>query len=234
MAELRRSFRERLDSLEDDVLGMGQAALRMIDDVMAAFVSRSAERADAVIAADEVVDRIYAGVQEGVLTTLALEAPVASELRLVSALIHTSLHLERVGDLCVNIAKFVKLTRPFPPDPALRAQVQEMGEHAWRAVDRSLQSFAHRDVALARQLGRLDDPLDRLNRGLFRRLVQLAASDERRLDWAFGMVLVARYLERIGDHAVDIGAQVEFVVTGSVSEPAPAGCNGGGHQHDTC
>lgn len=219
MAELRRIFHERLDSLEDEVLGMGQAALRMISDAMAALVSRSAEQAQAVIAADEALDEIYSRVQEGVLTTLALEAPVASELRLVSALIHTSLHLERVGDLCVNIAKFAKLTKRSPADATLMAEVQEMGEHAWRAVNRSLQSFARRDVALARELNALDDPLDRLNRGLFRRLVQLAARDEKRLDWAFGMVLVARYLERIGDHAVDIGAQVEFVVTSSVSPP---------------
>ncbi|MGH8903035.1 MAG: phosphate signaling complex protein PhoU [Egibacteraceae bacterium] len=220
MEELRRGFHERLSELEDDVLGMGQAVLRMIDDVMAALVGRSVEQAEAVIVADEAVDVAYAGVQEGVLATLALEAPVASELRLVSALIHVSLHLERVGDLCVNIAKFVKLTESFPADPALMEQVQEMGEHAWRAIGRCMQSFARRDVALARELNALDDPLDRLNRGLFRRLVRLASSDEERLDWAFGMVLVARYLERIGDHAVDIGEQAEFVVTGSVGASA--------------
>lgn len=223
MAELRRSFHERLDALEDEVLGMGQAVLRMLDDVMAALVSRSARQAEAVIAADDVIDTIYAEVQEGVLTALALEAPVASDLRLVSALIHTSLHLERVGDLCVNIAKLAKLTMDLPADPTLTKEVQEMGEHARRVVDRCLQSFARRDAALARELNALDDPLDRLNRGLFRRLVQLAASDEERLDWAFATVLVARYLERIGDHAVDIGAQVEFVVTGSVSPPASTG-----------
>lgn len=217
MAELRRSFHERLDGLEDDVLGMGQAVLRMVADVMAALVGRSVEQAEAVIAADDLVDVTYAGVQERVLTTLALESPVASELRLVSALIRVSLHLERVGDLCVNIARFVKLTEHLPADPTLMEQLQEMGEHAWRAIDRCMRSFAQRDVTLARQLGCLDDPLDRLNRGLFRRLAQLAASDEERIDWAFGMVLVARYLERIGDHAVDIGKQVEFVVSGSIS-----------------
>jgi phosphate transport system protein len=190
---------------------------------MAALGSRNVAQAEAVIADDDLVDATYADVQEGVLTTLALEAPVAGELRLVSALIHISLHLERVGDLCVNIARFVKLTESMTTDPTLAAQVHEMGEHAWRAVDRCLQSFARRDVALARDLNALDDPLDRLNRGLFRRLVDLAASNEELLDWAFGIVLVARYLERIGDHAVDIGEQVEFVVTGSVRAPVSPG-----------
>jgi phosphate transport system protein len=223
MAELRRKFHERLARLEDDVLGMGQAVLRMIDDATVALVGPSTEQAKAVIAADNAVDVTYAEVQEGVLRTLALESPVASELRLVSALIHVSIHLERVGDLCVNIARFAKLTEHLHADPTLLEQIQEMGKHAWRAINRCMQSFARRDVALARELDRLDDPLDRLNRGLFQRLVQLAASDEERLDWAFSMVLVARYFERIGDHAVDIGKQVEFIVTGAVSAPASAG-----------
>jgi phosphate transport system protein len=222
VAELRRIFHERLDSLEDDVLQMGQAVLRMVNDVITALVGRNARQAEAVIAADDAVDVTYAKIQESVLTTLALEAPVASELRLVSALIHISLHLERIGDLCVNIAKFVKLTERLSTDPALMEQVQEMGEHAWRAIDRCMQSFARRDVVLAQELNALDDRIDRLNRGLFRRFVELAASNENLLDWAFRMVLVARYLERIGDHAVDIGEQVMFVVTGSVNASAPA------------
>lgn len=217
MAELRRSFHERLDSLEDDVLGMGQAVLRMLADVTAALASRSVEQAEAVIAADDPVDAAYARVQQRALTTLALESPVASELRLVSALIHVSLHLERVGDLCVSIARLVELTAHLPADPTLTAQLQEMGRHAWRAADRCMRSLALRDAAPAREPARLDDPLDRLNRGLLRRLAQLAANDQERLDWAFGMALAARCLEQIGGHAVDIAKQVELVVNSSAS-----------------
>jgi phosphate transport system protein len=220
MPKLRRHFRDRLATLEDDVLGMGQRVLDMLSDVMAALDDRDVARADQVIRADDRVDEIFRGVQAEVLTTLALEAPVASELRVVNALIHVNLHLERVGDLCVNTALFVRQVEHLLDDPGLMAQFQEMGQHAGRVVASSLESFARRDADAARAVAVLDDPIDRLNKGLFRRLVKLAAADEERLDWAMRMVLVARYLERIGDHGVDIAEQTIFVVTGETVELA--------------
>ena len=226
MPELRRNFHQRLTALEDEVLRMGQRVLRMLADVTGAIAAGDPERAAGVAAADEAVDASYRGVQEGLLALLALQAPVARDLRLVSALIHVSLHLERVGDLCVNMAKLAQAAQRPRVDPALSAQVQEMGEHAARVLDRSLQCFARRDVELARRMDELDDPLDRMNRSVFRQLVQLAAHDEQQIDWAFGMVLVARFLERIGDHAVDIAEQVEFTVTGAVSARATRRANG--------
>lgn len=220
MPKLRRHFRDRLATLEDDVLGMGQRVLDMLSEVMAALDDRDVARADQVIRADDRVDEIFRGVQAEVLTTLALEAPVASELRVVNALIHVNLHLERVGDLCVNTALFVRQVEHLLDDPGLMAQFQEMGQHAARVVASSLESFARRDAEAARAVAVLDDPIDRLNKGLFRRLVELAAADEERLDWAMRMVLVARYLERIGDHGVDIAEQTIFVVTGETVELA--------------
>lgn len=220
MPKLRRHFRDRLATLEDDVLGMGQRVLDMLSEVMAALDDRDVARADQVIRADDRVDEIFRGVQAEVLTTLALEAPVASELRVVNALIHVNLHLERVGDLCVNTALFVRQVEHLLDDPGLMAQFQEMGQHAARVVASSLESFARRDADAARAVAVLDDPIDRLNKGLFRRLVELAAADEERLDWAMRMVLVARYLERIGDHGVDIAEQTIFVVTGETVELA--------------
>jgi phosphate transport system protein len=215
MSPMRRQFHERLESLEDEVLEMGQRVIAMVSEVMDALRRGDTDQAAAVAAADELVDERYRSVQEGLLVLIALESPVARDLRLVSALIHTSLHLERVGDLCVNIAEFVRAGDRPPVNGTLAERVQEMGSHAVRALERSMQSLAQRDVDVARRLHELDDPLDTMYRNMFQLLVQLAC-DEREIDRALGLVLVARWLERIGDHAVDIGDQVVFCATGSV------------------
>jgi phosphate transport system protein len=216
--ELRAGHREHLVQLEDRVLAMGDRVLDMMTQAMDALERRDQELGRAVIAMDDALDHEYAAVQDGILTTLALQAPVASELRLVAALLHVNVHLERMGDVCVNIAKFVKLLADFPGEDELLRQIHEMGEHGKRVARRALEAFSARDLEAAYELPAMDDPLDQLNKGLFRRLVALAASDETRLDWAMRMVLVARNLERFGDHAVDIGEQAVFAVTGSMVE----------------
>lgn len=216
--ELRAGHREHMVQLEDRVLAMGDRVLDMLDQAMDALERRDQELGVAVIAMDDALDREYAAVQDGILTTLALQAPVASELRLVAALLHVNVHLERMGDVCVNIAKFVKLLADFPGEDELLRQIHEMGEHGKRVATRALEAFSSRDLDAAREVPGLDDPLDQLNKGLFRRLVALAASDETRLDWAMRMVLVARNLERFGDHAVDIAEQAVFAITGEMVE----------------
>lgn len=216
--ELRAGHREHLVQLEDRVLAMGDRVLDMMTQAMDALERRDHELGRAVIAMDDALDREYAAVQDGILTTLALQAPVASELRLVAALLHVNVHLERMGDVCVNIAKFVKLLADFPGEDELLRQIHEMGEHGKRVARRALEAFSARDLDAAYELPGMDDPLDQLNKGVFRRLVALAASDETRLDWAMRMVLVARNLERFGDHAVDIGEQAVFAVTGRMIE----------------
>ncbi len=214
MPKLRREYRDRLAELEDDLLTMGTRVLDMLSASMEALVRRDVSAAHEVIRSDDRLDALYNACEEGVLTTIALQSPVASELRLLAAFLHMNVHLERMGDLCVNIAKFVLLVEEFTDDPELTAQLQEMGGHARRVIARSLDAFSRRDLELVFSLPQLDEPLDQLNKGLFARLVRLAATDEERLDWAMRMVLVARYLERLGDHAVDIGEQVHFAVTG--------------------
>lgn len=223
MVELRREHQHQLSALEDKVLGMGSRILDQLDEAIRALGDRDVERAEAVIRADDHIDRTYQEVEKALFDTIALQAPVAGDLRLVSALIHTNLHLERMGDLCVNVAKLTRLMVDYPADEELMAQVREMAVHAKGLLQRCLDAFAARDLELVRTLPGLDDPLDRLNKGLFRRLVDLAARDETRLDWAMRMVLVARYMERIGDHSVDIGEQLAFLITGEYIDLEPSG-----------
>jgi phosphate transport system protein len=212
--KLRREYRAELSGLEDRILSMGSRVLDMLSEAMEALADHDVQRAEAVIRADDYLDEQYEDVHEHILTTIALQAPVATQLRLLSAFMHCNIHLERMGDLCVNVAKIVTFIAHEAGDPELMAQVQEMAQHARRVIERALEALAKRDLDIVAELPELDDPIDKLNRGLFKRMVRLAIDDEQALDWAMRMVLVSRYLERMGDHAVDIGEQVYFIVTG--------------------
>ncbi|MGH2673774.1 MAG: phosphate signaling complex protein PhoU, partial [Actinomycetota bacterium] len=151
------------------------------------------------------------------LELLALQTPVASDLRLLSALVHINLHLERVGDMAVNVAKIAELTRALPANQTIVTQLQEMADVVRPMIRTALDSFARRDLDLARSLPAMDDPVDRLNRNMYRE-VAACASDSEMLEWAIRMMVVSRQLERVGDHAVDIAEQVAFLLTGEFHE----------------
>ena len=217
---MRTNFEQRLEGLEAKLGQMGQVLQSQLDRTLVALTNADQRTADEVILRDQLLDAAYVEVEEEILRTLALEAPVARDLRLVAGVLHVNSHIERMGDLCVNMAKFVRIAKDYPPVPEIQATLVEMGGHARRLVAAAMTCFARRDVELAERLPILDQPLDRLNSQIFRQ-IERAAQDDRTLEWASRMVLVARYLERIGDHSVDIGEQVVFIVTGEVRELVP-------------
>lgn len=216
--KLRHEYREQVTALEDRVLGMGEEALGMLARAVSALVEDDLTAADAVVRADDPLDSDFTTVQQGVFLLLARQAPVAGDLRFLSGLLHASIHVERMGDLAVNMARLVGEVHGATSDAGLLAQLREMATHVERVVRHSLQAFTHRDADAAFALPAMDEPIDRLNEGIFRRLVDLAAGDREQLDWAMRMVLAARYLERFADHAVDIGAQTVFVATGKTAD----------------
>jgi phosphate transport system protein len=143
---------------------------------------------------------------------------VASDLRLVAALLHVIKHVERMGDQCVNIAKLVPLAGHEPPaDERMLRNLADMGAQARRQIIQAKQAFERRDVGLAQDLVRQDDEIDRLNRACFDLAIALGDEPDRR-EWAMHMMLIARCIERIGDNAVDIGEQTAFLVTGLFRE----------------
>ena len=216
---MRATFEQRLEGLGAKVLQMGQVVQSQLDRTLRALAEADTALADEVILRDKQLDKAYVEVEEEILRTLALEAPVAKDLRLVAGVLHVNSHIERMGDLCVNMARFVKLTAGYPPAPKIQATLAEMCEHAKRLVAAAMTCFARRDVELAERLPLMDEPIDRLNERIFGEIER--CSGEPGLEWASRMVLVARYLERIGDHSVDIGEQVVFIVTGQVRELVP-------------
>jgi phosphate transport system protein len=219
---VRTTFEQRLEGLEAKLLQMGQLVQSQLDRTLEALASFDTTLADEVAVRDDQIDRVYVEVEQEILRTLALQAPVAKDLRLVAGVLHINSHIERMGDLCVNMAKFVRITKDYPPVPEIQSTLTEMGGQAQRMVAAAMTCFARRDLELAERLPILDQPLDRLNAQVFRQIERAAASDDRALEWSSRMVLVARYLERLGDHSVDIGEQVVFIVTGEVKELVPS------------
>ena len=214
----RQQFHEELRTLEQQALGGIDLVVTTLDRTLEALEHQDIELASIVIHDDDRIDGRYLEVQQGILSLLALQAPVASDLRVVAALLHVIKHVERMGDQCVNIAKMLPVVGFDPPkDQELLEIIFRMGKLARSEVAQSKQAFLLRDVAVAEDLVRQDLEINRLNRCVFSRAVEVGTDADRR-EWAMSMMLVARALERIGDNAVDIGEQVAFVVTGQFRE----------------
>ena len=215
-----------LSQLEAQLQEEGERVLSALRGAMRALQERDVELADEVIAFDDEVDRLYLAVEAGVQSLLALQTPVARDLRLLLAILHVNLHLERMADYCVTVAKLSKLVADADPDPALVDVLLEMGSRAEQMIRVALDSFAQRDLAGAESLVELDELIDRANRRFVERLVDVV-DDPALREWSFRMVVVSRAIERIGDHAVDIGEQTAYLLTAEfreftdASHPAP-------------
>jgi phosphate transport system protein len=224
VADGRIHFQQEIQLLEEQALGGLDMVVGILDSALEALAHCDAELAAIVVADDDRIDGRYLEVHQGVLSLLARQAPVAGDLRLVAALLHLVKHLERIGDQCTNIAKMVPLLGHEPPtDDEIVRWIRAMGAQARSQVRQARQSFALRDPELAGDLTRQDDVLDRLNREIFRRAIEIGGVDADLREWAMSMILVARALERIGDNAVDVGEQTVFVVTGLFREMGEGG-----------
>jgi phosphate transport system protein len=220
MQEVRHQFRESLRELETQTLGGLDLVVAQLDRALESLTYQDVELASMVIADDDRVDGRYLEVHQGVLSLLARQAPVATDLRIVAALLHMIRCIERMGDQCVNVAKLVPLSGyEQPKDKTIVDAIEKMGKLARSQVVQAKEAFAGRNVELAQDLVNQDREINRLNREIFRRAVD-AGDDVDMREWAMFMILVARCLERIGDNTVDIAEQVVFVVTGLFREMA--------------
>ena len=214
----RLKYQQDLADLEGAVLGGIDLVLGQVDRVIECLEHQDGELASFIIADDDRIDGRYLEVHQGILSMLALQAPVAEDLRLVAALLHIIKHIERMGDQCVNIAKLLPLSGHEPPRSSeIVSRLQQMGQFARSEVLQCRAALAARDVELAEDLVARDREVNRLQREIFR-LALDAGDDYDTREWAMHMTLVARAFERIGDNAVDIGEQVAFVVTGLFRE----------------
>jgi phosphate transport system protein len=222
----RPHFHDELDRMELQLLTLGELAGAAVRTAVDCVIRHDDALADAVIAGDDEIDRIYMELDQGILALLALQAPVAADLRLVSVIMHCSLHLERIGDQAVNVAKIYHVTKDFPGNATIVQQIGEMGDIVVEMVRTAMDALRRRDEDLCLKLPDMDDPVDRLNRNMHFEVAKLA-DDRQALDWGMHMNLVARALERVGDNAVDIGEQVAFLLTGEFREFTDASHPGG-------
>ena len=206
-----------LEQVEAQLQEMGQRVLSAVHGAIRALEERDEELASEVIAFDDEVDRYFLAIEHQIESMLALQTPVARDLRLLLAMLHINLLLERSADGCVTIAKLSQLVSDVEPDPALVGTLTEMGERAEEMLRVALDSFGDRDLAGAESLVELDELIDRANRRFVERLVDVMAEPEFR-EWGLRMVVVARTIERIGDRAVDIGEQTAYLLTAHFRE----------------
>jgi phosphate transport system protein len=216
--DVRVHFHEELEQLEHRALDGLDLVVSSLDRTIEAVQHQDTELAELVVDDDDIIDGRYLEIHQSILNLLATQAPVATDLRLIAALLHVMKCMERMGDQCVNIAKLIPITGHDPPaDEVLLKSIFDMGKGVREQVRQAKRSFADRDVGLARDLVRQDDVVDDLNRDVFHRAIEIGDDKDRR-EWAMTMILVARALERVGDNAVDIGEQVAFLVTGLFRE----------------
>jgi phosphate transport system protein len=215
---MRVSFSEELSQLEASLQEEGDLVLRALRSSLNALARGDLELADEVISFDDEVDQRYVAIEEGVQSLLARQTPVAADLRLVLAVLRVNLHLERMADYCVTVAKLTKLMGNLNvTDEAISGSIEDMGQRAEQMIRVALDSFADRDPDKALTLAELDELIDRANRHASEDVLSLGDSPEER-EYGLRMLVISRCVERIGDHAVDIGEQVVYLVTGEFRE----------------
>lgn len=215
---IRVGYQEELARLEEQALEGFDMVVVALDRTLEAVANQDIELAQIVMDSDDQLDGRYLEVHQGLITLLATQSPVATDLRLIAALLHVIKNIERMGDQCSNIAKMIPLTGHEPPvDDRMIQRIVSMGKQARIEVVQAKRAFIDRDVAMARNVVVLDDEVDRQNRECFALAIEIGDDADRR-EWAMTMMLAARALERVGDNAVDVGEQVVFVVNGLFRE----------------
>ncbi len=214
---MRISFHEQLDLVSSNLQEEGVLVLRGLRGCLNSLERQDVELANEVIEFDDEIDAQYLGIEQGIETLLALQAPVASDLRRIIAMLHANLHLERIGDYCVTVAKMVKLTHGLEGDQAMLAAFGEMGTRAEEMIRVAMKALATLNAEEAEALVQMDELIDRVNRRAVGHVLDLGPDHDTR-EWGLRMLIISRCLERIGDHAVDIGEQVAYVVTGEHRE----------------
>ncbi len=215
---MRLTFTEELAQLEASLQEESDLVLRALRSALNALARGDEELADEVIRFDDEVDSRYISIEEGVQSLLARQTPVAADLRFVLAVLRVNLHLERMADYCVTVAKLTKLMGNLSVSgEAINRSIEDMGQRAEQMIRVAMDAFASRDAEKAQTLVELDELIDRANRGAVEDVLSLGDSPDER-EYGLRMLVIFRCVERIGDHAVDIGEQVAYLVTGEFRE----------------
>ena len=206
-----RHFEVELQALKNRLLKMGALVEERVHQATFALIERRPDAIDRVIAGDQDVNDLQIEIDDRCLKLLALQQPMASDLRLITAAMKINADLERIGDQAVNIAENAARILSHPPLKPL-IDLPRMAEIAQRMTRDSLDAFVRRDPELARNILARDDEVDQLKDQVFRVLLTYMMADPATIERALGLILISRNLERIADHATNIAEDVIFVV----------------------
>ena len=217
-SEHRISYHRELDQLNEDVQRLGAMVSETVPRGTEVLLGGDLGKAQALVEDDDEIDRFSVDIEERVYRTMARQAPMASELRRLVTVLKLVGELERSADLMVNISKAARRMYGEPLTPRVRGVVSAMSAEALKLVNLSMEAFAEEDESLASALADIDDRLDQLNRDMVEVVFEAHAEQKIGIAAAVQLALIARYYERIGDHAVNIGQRVTYMVTGWLPE----------------
>lgn len=213
---MRKTFHQRLDEINEDVLSMGSLVQEAVHNSIEAILGMNADLAQTVIDKDEKIDEYDILIEEKCIVLQAEHQPFARDLRLLHSISILIKHLERIGDLAVNISKIVKKLSEEKKkrlDKEIIGLMIEMGNLVKPELNGALESFRKKDAKLASKLGKTDDAVDEIQKVIFRKLLTSNKGKED-IKFVTNIALISRYMERIGDQAVNIGERVLFFLTG--------------------
>ena len=210
---VREAYHRDLHKLKEEILNMGNIVGRTMGDAVLSLKNRDVELAQKVIDTDKEIDAIDHSIEDNCMRLLALQQPMARDLRLIISVLKMSIDLERMGDLALEIAVITKMTASVPPIKPL-IDIPRMSEICQDMLRNTMIAFENKDVELAEQVARRDDEIDALFDQVRRELISFMIEDPKKITGAQHLTFVARYLERIGDHITNLSESVVFMVTG--------------------
>jgi phosphate transport system protein len=217
MTDTRAHFHQELESLERELLGIVGQATEMVGQAVEAVTTGNLALAESVVSADDIIDRTHLDIHNKWVNLMARQQPMGSDLRRMAVILQLNMTFERMGDQCVNIARSTRYTQGLPRDPKIVQLLEEMAELLRPMIGTAVEAYITENADEARLLPAMDEPIDRINRNMYRHVIE-AGPDPERLEWAVKMMLVSRALERIGDQVVDLAEQTVYLLTGEKAE----------------
>jgi phosphate transport system protein len=216
--EVRKSFHQQLGEVKADIVRLAAMTTETIPRATQALLNADLAAAQQIIDDDDIIDQQSIEVEEACLRLLALQQPMASDLRALMTAIKLNWDLERSADLAVNICKTVRRVYGATLTPQLRGIIEQMSEEAYRLMRLAVDAYMDENIALAAALDDMDDRLDGLQVELVRAIFEAHEKEGMALLSSVQLALIGRYYERIGDHAVNIGERVQYLVSGWLPE----------------
>jgi phosphate transport system protein len=218
MQEQRKSFHQELEQIGESIVRLAAMATEFVPRGTDVLLSMDLRGAQALIEEDDVLDELSIEIEDHCYHVLALQQPMASDLRSIVTAIRLTSEIERSADLMVNVAKGTRRVYPLEFDPRVRGLIERMSEEAVRLYKMAMDAYVEQDASLAAALDDMDDELDELHKDYIEAIFESHHASNLGLEAAVQLALIGRYYERIGDHAVNVGNRVEYMVTGWLPE----------------